>query len=634
MKPVKHRTPLSLRKVATLMVTLLLFMGATVAAPQEAHAQSGCSASFSDVPVWAYYRDAVSWAKCNGITTGTTPTTFSPNKVVTRGQMATFLYRLAGAPAVSGQTPFIDVSSMAYYSDPVKWLVAEGITNGTSPTTFSPNRAVTRGEMATFLYRFAGEPTVNYASSFSDVPAEAYYNGPINWMVDTGITNGTGNGSTFSPESNLTRAQAVTFMHRFATGPGSVAQIVDAFESFIGASGTPTVSGAGVDGRGQGYFRAKYGRAHSIAERLVNDAHMSTNLLSALATGPDVLVYRCEGRLGVFSRIDAQPSALDRSWWNSSARSCTRDPFNAGFGYFELVAVPVPLWVDGLDAKLELEKVTNFDFEVSLPPSSGADYYDVYVTNQAGDRRLEANPPAGTSTITIGTHAGQALDPQDAYRIDVVPMNGSGPGDELGLFSISIVEVEAVSQVGNPSLFSAARSSQIQTEHGFVEAVPGRDARITTVTRIKEGTAWWQTTVVMDVQMQSTIVVDGTNITENSVATVCKDDTEDTSLGQQQMVSDPPGRSPNVPVVFNNFGCIFEGGGSTTDNVSGELTSEIKDAATLGVKASTQETQSFFVGADFTIEHRITAVPGGWCWRAIAQPVKNPDNDTQDPRCY
>ena len=94
----------------------------------------------------------------NGITTGTSPTTFSPSAPVTRGQLATFLYRLAGEPAVEPSEQFEDVPSDEFYTDAVAWMVEFNITNGTSPTTFSPTDAVTRGQTATFIYRLAGIP--------------------------------------------------------------------------------------------------------------------------------------------------------------------------------------------------------------------------------------------------------------------------------------------------------------------------------------------------------------------------------------------------------------------------------------------------------------------------------------------
>ncbi len=171
---------------------------------------------FIDVPSNAYYHDAVEWAVKNGVTTGTSATTFSPNMSCTRAQMVTFLWRDAGSPAPKSKImPFTDVSSGAYYYDAVLWAIENGITVGTSPATFSPNAVVTRGQTVTFLHRAAGSPTVSTSGSFTDVSADAYYAGAVEWAVNRGVTNGTGD-KQFSPYANCTRAQIVTFMYRNA----------------------------------------------------------------------------------------------------------------------------------------------------------------------------------------------------------------------------------------------------------------------------------------------------------------------------------------------------------------------------------------------------------------------------------
>ncbi|MDO4270785.1 MAG: S-layer homology domain-containing protein, partial [Eubacteriales bacterium] len=171
-------------------------------------------AGFTDVPADAYYADAVAWAVKNGITTGTSASTFSPNLSCTRAQMVTFLWRAAGSPKATGSNPFTDVQSGAYYYDAVLWAVKQGITVGTSATTFSPDATVTRGQTVTFLYRAAGSPAASGAS-FTDVASDAYYANAVAWAVSKGITNGTGD-SMFSPNLDCTRAQIVTFMFRNA----------------------------------------------------------------------------------------------------------------------------------------------------------------------------------------------------------------------------------------------------------------------------------------------------------------------------------------------------------------------------------------------------------------------------------
>ena len=170
--------------------------------------------NFTDVPAGAYYADAVKWAVAEGITSGTSPTTFSPNNGCTRAQMVTFLWRAAGSPEPeSDYEPFRDVPKDAYYRKAVLWAAGEGITSGTSPTTFSPNATVTRAQTVTFLWRWEGEPEADQRSGFRDVPAGQYYSQAVSWAVEAGITNGTGT-TTFSPGQTCTRAQIVTFLWR------------------------------------------------------------------------------------------------------------------------------------------------------------------------------------------------------------------------------------------------------------------------------------------------------------------------------------------------------------------------------------------------------------------------------------
>ena len=170
--------------------------------------------AFADVPADAYYADAVAWAVKEGITSGTSAATFTPNASCTRAQMVTFLWRANGSPKASGGNPFTDVNADAYYYDAVLWAAEKGITSGTTATTFSPNATLTRGQTVTFLWRANGAPAVS-GGSFGDVASDAYYANAVAWAVSEGITSGTGD-NNFSPEAPCTRAQIVTFMYRDA----------------------------------------------------------------------------------------------------------------------------------------------------------------------------------------------------------------------------------------------------------------------------------------------------------------------------------------------------------------------------------------------------------------------------------
>ena len=169
---------------------------------------------FVDVATGSYYEDAVDWAVENGITKGTDDTHFSPDGICTRAQAVTFLWRAAGSPKPETRTmPFTDVPAGSYYYDAVLWAVENGITKGTSDTTFSPNMTCTRAQIVTFLWRSEKSPAAGTANPFADVKSTAYYAGAVLWAVREDITKGT-TSTTFSPDADCTRAQIVTFLWR------------------------------------------------------------------------------------------------------------------------------------------------------------------------------------------------------------------------------------------------------------------------------------------------------------------------------------------------------------------------------------------------------------------------------------
>ena len=169
---------------------------------------------FVDVATGSYYEDAVDWAVENGITQGTDDTHFSPDGICTRAQAVTFLWRAAGRPAPESRTmPFTDVPADSYYYDAVLWAVENGITKGTSSTTFSPDDTCTRAQIVTFLWRSEQSPAAGSSNPFTDVSADAYYADAVLWAVKEAITTGTTR-TTFSPDAECTRAQIVTFLWR------------------------------------------------------------------------------------------------------------------------------------------------------------------------------------------------------------------------------------------------------------------------------------------------------------------------------------------------------------------------------------------------------------------------------------
>lgn len=193
-------------------------VGLSVALLLAGASPAGAIAGFGDVESGRYYTAAVQWMVDEGVTTGTSPSCFSPDGLVTRGQLAAFLWRMEGEPTPPAGHPFADVIA-GWQRDAVSWLFAGGTTVGTSPTTYSPNALVTRGEVAAMLHRLAGQPTAP-PHPFDDVE-RGWQVAPVAWLHSEGITTGT-SATTFSPDLNLTRGQLATFLHRYQGQPSVV----------------------------------------------------------------------------------------------------------------------------------------------------------------------------------------------------------------------------------------------------------------------------------------------------------------------------------------------------------------------------------------------------------------------------
>ena len=174
------------------------------------------TASFRDVPVDAYYYDAVKWAAEKGITTGQADGLFGSDRSCTRAQIITFLWRAAGSPVVNYAMEMGDVSADAYYAEAVRWALSRGITSGTGGGAFSPDDACTRAQAVTLLAR-ALSAKAGSAANFTDVPADAYYGDAVAWAIENGVTAGVG-GGRFDPNATCTRAQIATFLYRTYQG--------------------------------------------------------------------------------------------------------------------------------------------------------------------------------------------------------------------------------------------------------------------------------------------------------------------------------------------------------------------------------------------------------------------------------
>lgn len=211
-----------------LVTALALTIGSTgLAAP--AHGAAG----FGDVDAGTWYTEPIAWLVSENITNGTEPGCFSPHASVTRGQIIAFLYRLdaaRGNDPESADHPFADVTA-PYQQVPVGWAFANDVTRGTTETSFAPHADVTRGDFAVLLWRYAGRPSASQPHPFVDV-SRAYQQDAISWMAEEGITTGT-SPTTFHPENTMTRAEAATFLYRFMGGPGTAGSSLSASASCL-----------------------------------------------------------------------------------------------------------------------------------------------------------------------------------------------------------------------------------------------------------------------------------------------------------------------------------------------------------------------------------------------------------------
>jgi regulation of enolase protein 1 (concanavalin A-like superfamily) len=201
-----------LRRVV-LATAIVIGMFGVAAAP------AGGYAGFGDIALGRFFTEAVQWMVDNKYTTGITPTCFAPDDPVTRGQAATFLHRIEGSPPVSSSHPFVDVVA-DWQQDAVDWLWDKKLTTGTTPTTYEPERTLTRGEMAALIWRTAGEPGGSPPHPFVDV-SRPWQQEPISWMADKGITTGK-DPTHFAPEDPVTRGEFATFGYRWKESPAVV----------------------------------------------------------------------------------------------------------------------------------------------------------------------------------------------------------------------------------------------------------------------------------------------------------------------------------------------------------------------------------------------------------------------------
>lgn len=160
------------------------------------------------------FTESIAWLVDAGITNGCRAGRYCEDRSITRAEAATMLWRMAGQPPAEAEIPFVDVGDGAYYVDAVRWLVAEELTTGTTPTTFTPDRALTRAEFVTFLWRYLGAPVGEGSEvGFEDVAETSFAFDAVAWASRVGVTKGT-SATTFDPDGGATRGQAAAFFHR------------------------------------------------------------------------------------------------------------------------------------------------------------------------------------------------------------------------------------------------------------------------------------------------------------------------------------------------------------------------------------------------------------------------------------
>ena len=203
------------KRFGALLLALILTLSLSVTAYAAVE-----DTGFSDVAADAWYADAVTYVRDNGLMSGTSDTTFTPGGTMTRGMLVTTLYRMAGSPSLENEDlgyPFADVPGDAWYADGVYWARLAGVVGGYSEDQFGPDDPVTREQIAVILWRYAGSPAAESGTDFADEGSiSAYAAQAVDWARANGIVNGVED-NRFLPQSSATRAQVATILRNYLT---------------------------------------------------------------------------------------------------------------------------------------------------------------------------------------------------------------------------------------------------------------------------------------------------------------------------------------------------------------------------------------------------------------------------------
>ena len=263
---------------------------------------------FTDVSTGRFYYDAVLWAVENGVTAGTSATTFSPDANCSRSQVVTFLWRALGKPGNSGENPFTDIVRGQFYYDAVLWAAEAGVTNGTSATTFSPDAPVTRAQFVTFLWRALNKPATTGSNPFTDVAAGHFYSQAVLWAAEAGVTTGTGAGR-FSPDASCQRSQTVTFLWRALSddAPDTPANPLPSAPEPINKTETVYRTVKLTNMNGQTYWRFDV-NLHNASNKTVSLKKVTIqNLCGGYDQGTPYVDIVAESNLGIMFDLVASP---------------------------------------------------------------------------------------------------------------------------------------------------------------------------------------------------------------------------------------------------------------------------------------------------------------------------------------
>lgn len=205
----------NLKRMGAMLMALMLAFSLSVTAFAAVE-----DTGFADVAAGAWYAEAVEYVRDNGLMSGTSATTFAPNDTMTRSMLATTLYREAGSPAVSGSDAFTDTQEGAWYADAVLWASQEGVISGYDNGLFGTDDPVSREQIATILWRYAGSPSADAGQDFEDESEIASYAAAaVDWARANGVVNGA-DGNRFLPRNSASRAEVATMLRNFLTMDG------------------------------------------------------------------------------------------------------------------------------------------------------------------------------------------------------------------------------------------------------------------------------------------------------------------------------------------------------------------------------------------------------------------------------